>query len=348
MNAWRSDVAATGRPGAPVGWSTRPFLCGEGGLEAVRSSRHVWRDAAGAAPGRTSEAVPRAASASPPQGRGLPSETGPGGPEVIISKRRTIPPSRAVGRAYKNTLEDPLKGCGKSISLAACDFSHLVGAVLWCGRDWCPTCGQEKSNIHRRRYARLLPRVQQLEHVGLFVVTWPERARQALRHRATLAAVGKTVAGIFKKQGFVRGLRRWHWFGEAPCPNCGNRQGIEENEDGQGATCSACGRVFAWRDSSPVWHPHLNVLVDAGFISPEKLAAVKEALRAKTGAEVVNYNYAANPGGTVHKVRYLTRATFRGLGVGQAHGGNLGRFPQYVMVGGWPVVGAGGLEPSPC
>ena len=51
MNAWRSDVEASERPGAPVGWSnTRLYLCGQGGIEAVRASGHVWRDQAGARP----------------------------------------------------------------------------------------------------------------------------------------------------------------------------------------------------------------------------------------------------------------------------------------------------------
>lgn len=201
------------------------------------------------------------------------------------------------------------------MTLAMCkgENLHLVGKVIRCGRHWCPICGQAKSEAHRRRYARILSRLQQLGHLGCLTLTWPLEARAGLRSREALAEVGRQVVAELKKLGFRRGLRCWHWFGVPPCPKCGNRHAIADNPGGQGATCGACGQAYLWRWSSPPWHPHLNLYLDSGWWSPALMEAVKTVLRARVfpAPYDIHYRWVTDPARMVHKARYLTRATFR-------------------------------------
>jgi len=114
--------------------------------------------------------------------------------------------------------------------------------------------------------------------MGSFVFTIPEELRAKYRTKKALADLGHQVQELLKSYGYSRGLRRWHFFG----------------------------------DRSTRWHPHLNVLVDGGYLAPEKLDLIKVAYAGILGCQVVdvNYRYRKSPGEKVHTLKYVTRATF--------------------------------------
>ncbi len=207
---------------------------------------------------------------------------------------------------YANPATSKKPACGKWAVVAECSSgeSHFA-KKLYCGKEWCPVCGEDNSAAHKRRQARLLPKVQQMSQLGYFVIEWPEVYRYIGEWgfnpdpedavgwcynkkdlRGTTTAIVGVLAG--KRMGrrgrvggyFKRGIPRWHWFG----------------------------------DKLPgKWNPHLNVFVDGGHLEPELLETIKAELRAALNVPdlIVHYSYCDTPGQMVQKVRYLTRATFR-------------------------------------
>ncbi|MBA7704568.1 hypothetical protein ES703_113384 [subsurface metagenome] len=115
--------------------------------------------------------------------------------------------------------------------------------------------------------------------MGSFVFTIPEELRSKFRTKGALSRLGHQVQELLRSYGYSRGLRRFHFFG----------------------------------DKSTKWHPHLNVLVDGGYLSPQKLDKIKAAYAGILGCQVVdvNYQYRPSPGEMVHSLKYVTRATFR-------------------------------------
>lgn len=173
--------------------------------------------------------------------------------------------------------------CGAWAVISECESGeHHFAKRLYCGREWCEVCGQDGSAAHRRRQARLLPKMQQVKELGYFVIEFPDMARQVgvrgvspdlddgeqvrgwcyskadLRDTTnTIVAVlaGKRGAGgrgSKRKGGFFgRGLGRWHWFGDKKAGK---------------------------------WNPHLNVLVDCDSLLPgvrEEMTAEIEAYKAE-------------------------------------------------------------------
>ncbi|MBA7576649.1 hypothetical protein ES708_18490 [subsurface metagenome] len=163
--------------------------------------------------------------------------------------------------------------------VAECRNGHRFAKELVCNKEWCGVCGQAGSFAHMRRFARWLPKIQQFDCMGYFVFTIPLELRSRYRTKKALAKLGHDVQELLKAFGCFRGLRRWHWFG----------------------------------DKSTRFHPHLNCLVDGGFVSPRKLAAIKRGYASLLGVELadVNYHYRLSAGKMVHTLRYVCRATFR-------------------------------------
>ena len=160
-----------------------------------------------------------------------------------------------------------------------CQNGHRFAKTLVCGKEFCSVCGEDGSVAHLRRFVRWLPKTQQFEVMGYFVFTIPEELRSKYRTKKALSKLGHQVQELLKAFGYSRGLRRWHWFG----------------------------------DKSTKWHPHLNCLVDGGFVSPARLDAIKRGYASLLGADVVdvNYRYRLSPGKMVHSLKYVTRSTFR-------------------------------------
>lgn len=161
----------------------------------------------------------------------------------------------------------------------SCENGHRYAKELYCGREWCTVCGEEWSAAHQRRFARWISKATQIKSMGYFVFTIPEELRANFRTKKALASLGHQIQEQMKFYGYSRGLRRWHFFGE----------------------------------KSTRYNPHLNVFVDAGFISESKLDTIKQVYAVLLGVDVadVHYHYRHSPGEKVHSLKYVTRATFR-------------------------------------
>ncbi|GAI45337.1 unnamed protein product, partial [marine sediment metagenome] len=62
-----------------------------------------------------------------------------------------------------------------------CQNGHRFAKELVCGKEWCEVCGEDGSVAHLRRFARWLPKVQQLGVMGYFVFTIPQELRSKYR-----------------------------------------------------------------------------------------------------------------------------------------------------------------------
>ncbi len=182
-----------------------------------------------------------------------------------------------------------------------CDLYPQFAKKLVCNKEWCSDCGKDGSIAHNRRFLRWLPKIRQFESLGYFVFTCPEDIRQRYRSKDSLSKLGHGVQVILKRHGFSRGLRRFHYFG----------------------------------DESEKWHPHLNLLVESGFIGPEELAAIKAEYAALLGVPfaVVNYEYTDKPGKMVHILKYVTRATFHDANWDKEMAQELRKFRNMVVWG---------------
>jgi len=169
--------------------------------------------------------------------------------------------------------------CARYALPSECDKGHEYAKLILCGKEWCKTCGEDKSWIHNRRVARWLWRAQKMNGMGLFVIEWPNDSRYKLMDKAALSAMGKRIKGAFKALGYERGLRRWHYYGDA---------GIKYN-------------------------PHNNVITDGEYLPPPRLAEVKAYLRHVLDEPnlIVNYSFRKSPAEMMHTLRYVTRSTFK-------------------------------------
>lgn len=206
-------------------------------------------------------------------------------------------------------------GCGRFAISGVCENGHRAAMVINCGREWCPRCGQQKSDAHKRRYGRLLPKVQQMRTMGLFTITFPEGERSKLRGKVELGNITKKVIQVMKSYGYKRGIIRWHWFGECSC-SCGQvkkfGQWYDEAGKRAGIICPKCGKKDYYTTKNN-YHPHLNLIIDAGKLEKNKLDNIKTSLRTSVNALVVHYGYSNKPGKMLHRIRYITRATFKAV-----------------------------------
>lgn len=164
-----------------------------------------------------------------------------------------------------------------------CQNGHRFAVRINCGREWCQLCREESE---ARRVARWLPKVMQMSSMGYWVITIPRELSPLLRGKKSRRNFAKRVRHAFKKLGYLRGLTRWHYFGD-------------KNHD---------------------YFPHLNVLVDGQWLEPEELERQKDQLRRMIFSEYIrkryndnldiHYEYRDTPGKITHTLKYVCRATF--------------------------------------
>jgi len=216
-------------------------------------------------------------------GQSPPSGGGDGGYLDAIANVVQVTPTVA----SKTSTGLPAK-CPGYFVVGQCRNGHRFAKELYCGREWCSVCGEDESPSHMRRFARWMGKAQQLQTIGYLVFTLPEGVRSRYRSKARLNELTKRVTGgdksrriegMLKGMGFDRGLARWHWFGETP------------------------GK----------WHPHLNVVIEAGHLTQGQLQGIRRAWAGILGVDVavVNYSYTKVVPKMVHVLKYVTRATFR-------------------------------------
>lgn len=175
------------------------------------------------------------------------------------------------------------KNCQYWGVVGECPNGHRFAVRLNCGRQWCPICREE---AEARRVARWLPKVRQMSSVGYFVIPPPKQLAPLLRSKRRLKNFRNRVWRAFAELGYARGLDSWHFFG----------------------------------DLSNDYFPHLNILVDGGWLEPEQLEDLKAKLREMIYSPRVrqryhdkldiHYEYRDTPAKIMHAVGYLCRATF--------------------------------------
>jgi hypothetical protein len=254
--------------------------------------------------------------------------------------------------------EFQLGACGTRAILGYTDTGEQFGKRLYCEREWCPVCGKDNSTAHNRRIASWYPKIAQLYSVGYFVIEFPYKSRARYHSRRALEQAGIKIVSVLKgdyeikqrrAQGEIlrksdiaeikarwynEGLRRWHYFGDAP-------EDIDE--------------VIAWLtndgNASTNYNPHLNVLVPGGYLPEEKLKYIQSMLRSALNEPelIVRYSFTDEPGRKWHLLEYVTRATFKDIKWDKFLAGSLFGFRNMHSWGKWdaePVWGLTDLNSS--
>jgi hypothetical protein len=150
-----------------------------------------------------------------------------------------------------------------------------------CKKEACPECGKKGSLYHMMLFAKatMYAKVmwKQSGAVGYFVITSPKELREKWKDKEVLSEVASDISRMFKEQGFKFGYYKWH---------------------------------FASEDNPGVWYPHLNVLIPAGYLKPEKLERIKRLIHKRFGVKVVHYEYAKDIARILHITYYVTRPTW--------------------------------------
>ena len=183
--------------------------------------------------------------------------------------------------------------CRQWGQVGRCEEGHWIAKELICNREWCwdSLCGGIDGSAHQRRKASWYPKARQLEKMGRFVITLPPEVRGDYRSKVALGKLGTSFKRMMQRHGFGRGLRRWHFFGE------------DHKDSTNGG-------------EAPVFHPHMEVLVEAGHLTSGELDSIKASvgniLKVNIGRVNVHYQYAkaGDIGRKCHMVSYALRPTF--------------------------------------
>lgn len=176
-----------------------------------------------------------------------------------------------------HTVQAPL--CPGWFAQGECASGHKWAKELACGKEWCPTCGEDDSVAHNRRLSRWMPKARQMKTMGYLVITFPPPTRYKLRNKHALSHLRSLVTHYIKRNLSPRGLCRWHWFGEG----------------------------------GPPYHPHFNILMEAQWISPTALGKLRTyIMHSFTGSipPTIHYEYSSEQAKMLHWLKYVTRATF--------------------------------------
>ncbi|MBA7644799.1 hypothetical protein ES703_52545 [subsurface metagenome] len=178
------------------------------------------------------------------------------------------------------------KMCGSLCLIGQDEDGNRIAKRIVCGREWCEDC---RDISHRRRIARVLPRLMQICPMSYIVITFPLEVRSMMRDPQVLAIIGKKVRRLLRRLGYQKVYTRWHFFGQ----------------------------------HGEKYHPHLNVLCDGEWLPPEQLAELKDLIRrkllprsiAKTiGKDLdIRYAYRQTPKKIMHTIKYVTKASFRDI-----------------------------------
>jgi hypothetical protein len=171
-----------------------------------------------------------------------------------------------------------------------CQHNHYFGKELICNREWCSSCGGDGGKAHLRRIADKLPKARQIATMGKFTITVPPEIRHLYRTPEALTLLAIALKRMFIRYGFARGIRRFHFFGE----------------DHPGSGLQGAG--------FPVYHPHMEAIIESGFLSPEMLYRVRRSvariLHVDQSRVVLHYQYSESRDKMLHMVRYMLRPTF--------------------------------------
>ena len=198
--------------------------------------------------------------------------------------------------------------CGSLCLIGQDEDENTMGKRIVCGREWCEDC---RDISHRRRIARVLNRLMQICPMSYIVTTFPLEVRSMMRDPKVLALIAKKVRRLLRKRGCRKVYTRWHYFGK----------------------------------HGEKYHPHLNVLCDGEWLTPEQLAELKDLIRrkllprsiAKTiGKDLeIFYAYRQTPKKIMHTIKYVTKASFRDIEWDEALASSLYGFHNGCFAGTW-------------
>lgn len=179
------------------------------------------------------------------------------------------------------------EGCGTWAAVGDCTDCHTkVARSIPCGREWCPTCGEVGSRVHLQRMDRWIGKMQQMRDIGYMVVEARAADRVDLMHVTELRKARRRVMHVMKDAGYLRGLGRWHTWGDPSCPTCRTAKGrprkLLPTKD-NGYRCKHCGFHAARNElmakGAIQFNPHMNLLFDAAYIQGPQLADLRGAIR---------------------------------------------------------------------
>jgi len=195
--------------------------------------------------------------------------------------------------------------CTAGYFRGGCVNGHKFVKAVFCGREWCESCGQDGSPVHLRRMARWMPKVKQIDSMAYMVITIPEEVRSFFKTKESLSDFRTFVKRRLQRDGYKRGLIRYHYFGD--CKLC------------KAKGCHYCNSTGI----SAKYHPHLNVFVEGGKIAHKdfqlKFADLRESLsqyfKSVSGIKGlqgnVHYQYTDSAAKKMHLLKYVTRSTHR-------------------------------------
>jgi len=174
--------------------------------------------------------------------------------------------------------------CGSQCLIGQDEDGNRIAKRIVCGREWCQDC---RDISHRRRIARVLTRLFQIDSMAYEVTTFPLEVRLMMRDPRVLTLLAKRYRKLLRKLGHRKIFVRWHYFG----------------------------------DKSHRFNPHLNALLDGGYLSPEQLEARKDLIRRRLlprsiaksiGKDlVIHYDWTRKAKRKMSWIKYVTRATFK-------------------------------------
>ncbi|MBA7578281.1 hypothetical protein ES708_20143 [subsurface metagenome] len=236
-----------------------------------------------------------------------------------------------------------------------------IAKRVCCGREWCEECREQS---HKRRIARVLPRLLQLDWMAYIVTTFPMEVRPLARNPKVLALLAKRLRRLLRRRGYHGVYTRWHFFGDYAGLIGGREVNLDKlrirylkafnrlietfaKMDGSDLVLNPDKATIFWRNPGgqhssvitglvtdfaktyglhlePYYsiepNPHLNTFCDGGYLSPEELAdlkdAIKRALLPRSMAKLIgndvnsHYEYTRDEARKMHWVKYVTRATF--------------------------------------
>jgi len=137
-----------------------------------------------------------------------------------------------------------------------------------------------------RKRARVLSRLIQILPMAYDDITFPLEARLIMRKPKLLNALDKKARKLFRSEGYRKVFTYWHYFGE----------------------------------HGEKYHPHLNVLYDGRWLTPQELASLKDKIRRKLLPRsmaklikkdlVIHHQYTRSPKKAMHWIKYVVRPTF--------------------------------------
>lgn len=124
--------------------------------------------------------------------------------------------------------------CSKWYAYGITPEGKGICKAIYCGREWCKTCGRNGSVCHRRKMGRLWANWFSLKQHGYLVFTIPSKHWQQIG-KIEMTSLTTYIQGKLKRDGYDKGFSRWHFAGD--------------KQPGR-------------------WQPHLNIVIEAGYLPP--------------------------------------------------------------------------------